>query len=103
LKKEIEEIERVIRFNARALIDVTVKFCLRALGTSEASMGGELNHFEINQIATKEVEAAIIPEFVILAAKKAEIIYLQKKSNFNSYREVLAIFTHQGGIRQLFF
>ena len=88
IKKEIEESKKEFFDLTKQLMDVTVKFCIRALKTFEASKGAELNHIEINQIATKEVEAVIEqirnPEFVMLAAKKAEIIYFQEKSISNS-------------------
>ncbi len=88
IKKEMEESKKEFFDLTKQLIDVTVKFCIRALKTFEASKGEELNRIEINQIATKEVEAVIEqirnPEFVMSAAKKAEIIYFQEKSTSNS-------------------
>ena len=88
IKKEMEESEKEFFDLTKQLMDVTVKFCMRALEAFEAGKGEELNRIEINQIATKEVEAVIEqisnPEFARLVAKKAEIVYLQKKSTFNS-------------------
>jgi len=47
-----------------------------------------LNHIEVSQIATKELEAMIKkisnPEFFTLAAKNADFVYFQKKLYFNS-------------------
>jgi hypothetical protein len=82
IRKEIEDSKEEFFDLTKQLMDIVVKFCLRALKTFEVAKGEELNHIQINQIATKEVEAVIEqisnPEFVSLAAKKAEINYLQE-------------------------
>ncbi|MEJ2241428.1 MAG: hypothetical protein P8Y18_04725 [Candidatus Bathyarchaeota archaeon] len=85
IKDEMEKSKEEFLILTTGLMDSVVKFCVRALKTFEAGKGEELNHNQINEVATKEVYQIINqisnPEFINLAAKKAENIYLQNKTN----------------------
>ena len=84
MTKEMEKSKEEFFDLTKQLMDVTVKFCVRALKSFEAGKGEVLNKVQINQISTKEVSAIIEqlsdPQFVDLATKKAEMSYLQEKS-----------------------
>jgi len=88
MKKEMEESKEEFFKLTEQLMDVIAKVCVRSLKSFEAYKGEELNHAEINQVAFHEIEDVIKqisdPEFDELVIKKAEIIYLQEKSNKNS-------------------
>jgi hypothetical protein len=84
MDKEMKDAKEEFIGLERELLNLMVKFSLRALKTFQAGKKEELNRLQINQIVTHEIECVINDlsslQFMKLLTKKAEMDFYKGKS-----------------------
>jgi hypothetical protein len=84
MKKEMKDAKGEFIGLEKELLNLMVKFSLRALQTFQAGKKEELNRLQINQIVTHEIECVISDlsslQFMELLTKKAEMDFYSGKS-----------------------